>query len=233
MRQWFSIILLTALCIRTPAMATPFVIELPNDDSTKAVLAGVSELRPTKALYFMDSPEFEVEYLAQDRYGRPQVIIYDNYYPQTLSPIAPAKTRIAIQKSKLVAGDVILWDTDIAGIPYAQWLDAEHDARKAKRGVWKDITIHPATPNVPEGALEVVRGTIVDAQRRNGNIYINFGEDWREDFTLFMPKHYAKDVQDETLSALIGKTVLARGTVYDYYGPMVDLYRLEMLEIIE
>ncbi len=70
-------------------------------------------------------------------------------------------------------------------------LKAEAEARNAERGLWALPAYQVKTPESIKSAEEgfhIVAGRLVDAARVRERIYLNFEENWREDFTLRIRK---------------------------------------------
>ncbi|SDG36072.1 thermonuclease family protein [Roseospirillum parvum] len=124
-------------------------------------------------------------------------------------------------------------------------LRREAAARQARRGLWADSrhAIRAATAVArllgEVGTFQLVEGTVRDAARVRDHIYLNFGPDWRTDFTvrvdepawpLFQQAFRGLGVD---LLALEGRTVRARGWLRNRNGPMLVLDHPERLEVVE
>jgi micrococcal nuclease len=117
----------------------------------------------------------------------------------------------------------------------------ETKAREAKAGLWAlDIyQIVSAEDAIPQrfdlrNYYQLVEGTIVAVAKVRGNIYLNFGEDWREDFTIMIPKVFAKAVKAQGLKykELEGKKVRVRGWFRLYGGPLIDVTDVRQIEVL-
>jgi hypothetical protein len=64
--------------------------------------------------------------------------------------------------------------------------------------------------------------------------YVNFGDDWKKDFTLMIPIDIWEGLSQDTRYMLTTPTikVLARGTLSSYYGPMIKIKHPAQLEIL-
>ncbi|MGE3866571.1 MAG: thermonuclease family protein, partial [Hyphomonadaceae bacterium] len=115
---------------------------------------------------------------------------------------------------------------------------AEAQARKAKIGLWKEkaYAVRAAgTVAAGERGYQTVEGVVraVDSSE-NGRTYLNFGDDYRTDFTV---RVNGKDLdawtpEDPALTALKGKRVRVRGFVHDSGGPMIDIDHPQAIEIV-
>lgn len=117
-------------------------------------------------------------------------------------------------------------------------LDLERTARAADQGIWADPFYRVRNPDETWGDLDsvqVVEGRVVDAAEVSGTGYLNFGRDWRRDFTFrIKPKAkrlFRRDGID--IAALTRKRVRGRGWVFPNNGPMIDLTHPEQLEVLE
>src|SRR3546814_18193315 len=69
----------------------------------------------------------------------------------------------------------------------ALMLDLERTARASRRGIWGDRFYRIRNPDETWGDLDsvqLVEGRVVDAAVVRGTAYLNFGRDWRRDFTF-------------------------------------------------
>ncbi|MBE1236544.1 thermonuclease family protein [Phaeovibrio sulfidiphilus] len=111
----------------------------------------------------------------------------------------------------------------------------EADARAARAGIWAldwYAVRPPARLDSEIGTFQVVEGTVVSAARAGRTVYLNFGRDWRRDFTVSIPERLL-----ERFSALgrdplawTGKTVRVRGWLREKNGPWIEVTHPEMIE---
>ena len=106
---------------------------------------------------------------------------------------------------------------------------AEQTARDQKLGIWSQTAYRIKTPDELEnsrGRFEIVRGRIRNAAHIRGVIYLNFGEDWREDFTIRIDRRNREAFEGvlARVDGLSDQQIEVRGRVRYYNGPMIDLY---------
>lgn len=111
----------------------------------------------------------------------------------------------------------------------------EHSARQARRGVWSHSFYAVRTPEETSehiGAFQVVEGLVLDAVKVKGAVYLNFGADWRKDFTVMIPstalRMFVKDGIDPL--SFKGKNIRARGWLKERNGPMIEVSHPEQVE---
>ncbi len=119
-----------------------------------------------------------------------------------------------------------------------QMLTAEQSARDLRQGIWR----HPFyNLRIPEeagkfiGRFEVVQGTVMDVAEKGSNFYVNFGADWRTDFTLTIngkARRLFREAAFDPLS-LKGKTMRVRGWLKSYNGPMIAISHPEQIEVLD
>ena len=116
----------------------------------------------------------------------------------------------------------------------AEMYALESEARAARRGIWA----HPfyAVRGADDlkndmGSFQIVAGRVVEAVRIKGAVYLNFGPDWRTDFTLRLDGPALKMFRTEGMDplALKGQTIEARGWLRFKDGPMIDVTHPEQL----
>jgi len=108
-------------------------------------------------------------------------------------------------------------------------LALEEEARRAKRGLWRSAlgTVRSALDDTwwEAGRFTLVEGQPLAFTIVRGVGYLNFGADWRRDFTVRLdaPTAKANPHLRAYLNGLVGKHVRVRGTVFWRNGPMVSL----------
>ena len=119
----------------------------------------------------------------------------------------------------------------------AEMLALEGAARAARRGIWG----HPfyAVRNPAEAArhidtFQLVEGRVLDAARVKGRIYLNFGVDWRSDFTVMINARPLRLFTKAGLDPLTleGRIIRARGWLKRRNGPMIEATHPEQIEVV-
>ena len=119
----------------------------------------------------------------------------------------------------------------------AEMLDLEAQARAAKRGIWAldHYQVQNADGKVgPPDTYQLVEGIVAGVADVRGRIFLNFGKDYRTDFTATVTakdaKAFASDGID--LKGLEGRRVRVRGWIYERNGPTMDLTHPEQVEML-
>lgn len=120
-----------------------------------------------------------------------------------------------------------------------EMLKAEAEARAARRGIWaldyyavRDAqALADRHGPVPDGFF-LVRGTVRDVARVRGTTYLNFGPDWRSDFTVMVDARARRLFEDAgvDLMGLKNREVLVRGWLRSRNGPMIEASHPEQLQ---
>ena len=116
-------------------------------------------------------------------------------------------------------------------------LDLEREARAAKRGIWAHPFYRIRNPHESGDdidSFQIVERRVVSAAVVKGGGYLNFGKDWRRNFT-FSVRYKARqlfaklgiDIED-----LTGQRVRGRGWLKLRNGPLIELTHPEQLEIL-
>lgn len=113
-------------------------------------------------------------------------------------------------------------------------LEKEQNARKIRAGIWShrfyDIRPHDRSQE-DVGTFQIVEGVVLDVAQKRKRFFLNFGEDWREDFTVTVSPQNAKVFEEEVdLFSLKGKTIRVRGWVEDYNGPFIEAVHPDQIE---
>ncbi|MGQ9364789.1 thermonuclease family protein [Azospirillum sp. ST 5-10] len=122
----------------------------------------------------------------------------------------------------------------------AAMLAVEAAARQAGRGLWGTaaFAVRPAEPEAlrrDRHTVQVVEGRVVRAAKMRGQVYLNFGADWRSDVTARIDgpalRLFAEAGMDPL--ALQGAAVRVRGWIGDWNGPMIALTHPEQVERLD
>ncbi|MEQ9520720.1 MAG: thermonuclease family protein [Parvibaculum sp.] len=117
-------------------------------------------------------------------------------------------------------------------------LKSEIIARAEGRGIWPldYYALQPAdTPDALLRAVDsfqLVEGQIARVARVRNRIFINFGENWRDDFTLVIEGADRRRFPDD-LDGWAGRTVRVRGWISSYNGPEIELTHPEQIEWLD
>ncbi|MEQ1866216.1 MAG: thermonuclease family protein [Micropepsaceae bacterium] len=117
-------------------------------------------------------------------------------------------------------------------------LALEDRARQAKRGLWARPFYRVRRPGDLDGDIgtfQIVEGTIVDVVERRDRIYLNFGTDYRTDFTVTIAPRIAKRLRKDGVDPLTWKarTVRVRGWISLLNGPEIELAHREQVEFLK
>ncbi len=120
----------------------------------------------------------------------------------------------------------------------AEMLALEENARKRGLGIWSDRFYAVRTPEEAGkdiGSFQLVEGRVMKAARVKSYAYLNFGEDWRTDFTVSVPVKHLRRFAEAGLDllALSGRVIRVRGWLKEYSGPMIDATHPEQIEVLE
>lgn len=120
-------------------------------------------------------------------------------------------------------------------------LAAESEARKAKRGLWRREIYAVRAAGDTEvllrlaGRFLLVAGRVENVTRTQRTTYVNFGADWRRDFTASLANAVVDGSPEgaKRVAALAGKNVRVRGWIERRNGPMIALASLDEIELLD
>jgi endonuclease YncB( thermonuclease family) len=123
----------------------------------------------------------------------------------------------------------------------SELLAHEAEARRKKLGLWSNGVYRPMPGEHPgallklRGKYERVIGSVASVGRTKSTAYLNFGTDWRSDFTVRIAKTVlaANPEFARTLDALKSKTVIIRGWIERRNGPLIDVADLSQIEVLD
>ncbi|MCF8475077.1 MAG: thermonuclease family protein [Emcibacter sp.] len=119
-----------------------------------------------------------------------------------------------------------------------EMLAYEKKARKTKAGIWALDYYQPKDQTTAErynNSFQIITGTVKDIAKVRSTIYLNFGDNWRDDFTIVIKSKAAHEFAKATMAIdnLEGKKIEARGWLKSYNGPMIEVTHPEQITIIE
>ena len=167
----------------------------------------------------------------QDRYGHLLAHIY----------VVHDGASIWIQESLLAKGLArVAAQPDLSAclIPL---LAAEAAARETRRGIWRSLTyqVHdahnPTALGYQRHTYQLVEGEVHGIGEGKKRVYINFGEDWRQDFTIVIARKRLPILEADGLDlpSLPGRRIRVRGWVEWWNGPMIEISHAQEIELLE
>lgn len=115
----------------------------------------------------------------------------------------------------------------------------ERAARDARRGIWAHPYYRVLADRDAERhivSFQLVEGRVHAAALVRGRGYINFGADWRTDFTITVPKRALATFRTafgRKMEKLTGKRVRVRGWLRRFNGSMIEATHPEQIEVLE
>jgi len=115
---------------------------------------------------------------------------------------------------------------------------AERDARRNRRGIWAldwYRILEPGGTGRHIGSFQIVEGRPAAVAIAGGTAYLNFGADWRTDFTASISKADMKLFRRAGVDVrgLEGKRLRLRGWLIRRNGPMIKLTHPEQIEVLD
>lgn len=160
----------------------------------------------------------------QDRHGR------------MLAHVTLAEGTLWAQGEMLQAGLARVYSFPDNRALTAEMLALEREARAARRGIWANPYYKIRAPDETRRDIEtfqLVEGRVVQAAAARDRLYLNFGPDYRTDFTIAIARRDLKLFgRDFDGKALEGKTVRVRGWLKSINGPMIEATHPEQLEVL-
>jgi micrococcal nuclease len=113
-----------------------------------------------------------------------------------------------------------------------EMLAIEQDSRAVRRGLWAEPAFMAQDPTAlaaSAGRFRIVRGRVLRVAPTERYVYLNFGPDWRADFTV---RAQAAELGGLDLASLAGRMVEVRGIVLEAGGPLIELSHPEQIQVL-
>lgn len=120
-------------------------------------------------------------------------------------------------------------------------LAAETAARQGNKNIWSNdyYNIINATDlkklNQKHGTYQLIEGKLLKFEHKYGQLYFNFGSNYRTDFTINVTKRNRMAFAQSNIdfASLVGKTIRVRGWLEHRGGPMIEATHPEQLEFLD
>lgn len=162
---------------------------------------------------------------------------FDRHGRRLVQPVLEDGTRPAL--ALLSAGLVRIEIPEEAGAGLAGLYAAEAAARAEGGGIWARpefaVLDAAAVPAGRSGRFAIVEGRVVEADAWNGRGYLNFGPDWKTDFTITATPRDMRAMKRAGLdwAGFAGRRVRVRGWLEDYNGPMIEIRSVAAIEVLD
>lgn len=119
-----------------------------------------------------------------------------------------------------------------------EMLALETQARQRGLGLWADRRLAIVGADQASraiGRFALVEGRVLKVAELRNRVFLNFGEDWRADFTVLFEDPAARLARRAglQLGSLQGKRVRVRGLVRSYNGPLIEATHPEQIEMLD
>ena len=142
-----------------------------------------------------------------------------------------------LQERLLSAGLARVASTPDTRARVPELLRLEAQARAAGRGLWADPAYRVRTPDDLGAVLDsfqIVEGRALKAARVGGRGYLNFGADYKTDFTLSFDGESLRRLRESGIDfeSLAGVRLRVRGWLRYFNGPLIDITHPEQIEVL-
>lgn len=163
----------------------------------------------------------------EDRYDRVRGQVYSDDNPEPW-------LQLALVKSGLARVDIAPDRSEC----FAELYAAEDQARAAHLGLWAlpAYQVRPATvPGSDTGTFQLVQGLVLSADVRDGRAYLDFGADWKTDFTVTISPEDMDNFRNAGVDprGYAGKTIRVRGIVQQFNGPEIEIANPQQIEVLQ
>ena len=148
------------------------------------------------------------------------------------------KSRLWVQGALLKEGMARVYSFADNRAVIAEMLALEREARAAKRGIWgKDFYQVLKAEKIERRTrgVQIVEGLVLKVAPTRRRTYLNFGRDWKRDFTIVIEARSRRAFPERgaRLKKLEGKRVRVRGWLRWRNGPMLTATHPEQIEVLE
>ena len=195
-----------------------------TDDSRAALQALLDAAGPELTLLETEA--------GRDRYDRPIVFAWFDRGEET----------VWLDAEMVRSGQAMVWPRPDADERASFLLALEDEARLSGVGEWGEGAFVIRSPDPDPLAqhldsAQIIEGRVVaKGESRNGRLYLNFGMNWRTDFTVSLNREDRERFEAQGLydpASLEGAQVRVRGWLYDENGPMIHVQSPAQIEVLD
>jgi len=119
-----------------------------------------------------------------------------------------------------------------------EYYAAESAARMANTGLWAVPAYRVRTPETlggDTGTFQIVQGKVLTADVKNGRAYIDFGTDWKTDFTVTIAPEDMANFRTDGIDPrdYAGKMIRVRGIIQQFNGPEIEIANPKQIEVLQ
>lgn len=181
------------------------------------------------ALVLDRSVELALSKRRRDRYGR----YVAHVHVRTVG-------RPWVQGVLLSQGHARAWGDEESEACLAEMLRHETTARAAGRGLWSNAAFgiraadHTRELMRLRSTFQLVEGRVMAFSESGGRLYLNFGDNWRSDFTAgVMRRKVLADKNSAEVAALRQRRVRVRGFIDRRNGPFIEIGNWAQIEVLD
>ena len=120
----------------------------------------------------------------------------------------------------------------------AEMYRLEQAARSEKVGIWELSAYAISSPEgaaARVGSFQIVEGRVKSVGMRNNTTYLNFGNNWKKDFTVVLSAQSRRDFLKLGINPMDwnGQAMRVRGWVGFFNGPVIDIDHPEAIELLD
>jgi micrococcal nuclease len=163
----------------------------------------------------------------KDRYGRLLAHVF----------VRSDSERVWVQGHMLRSGHARAYSLPGNAACIDELIAHERFAREARKGLWDHAAYQIRSADSTRELLrwrssfQIVEGRVARVANVRGRVFLNFGDDWREDFTAIVRRRLQSP--DLDLDTLAGRRVRVRGWIERRAGPAIDIHHPNHIEIVE
>lgn len=152
-----------------------------------------------------------------------------NKYAVTYTTPKDKANQPFLHKELLKNGLAVLNQNGLGHPDIASLTALEDEARNKKIGLWQDPTFFVLDHHKScVSCFGIISGKVINITEKKETTFINFGDDWKTDFTLMVSKdiwedHYKSKIQ-------MSDTIETRGFIEHYYGPMIKIEHKNLIK---
>jgi len=166
----------------------------------------------------------------RDRYGRLLAHVFTG----------DGEERVWVQKALIRDGLAMAYSFEDNRACVRELQSDERAAREAGAGFWDQGVFRVRDAGDIDSldglvySFQIVEGRVQDVAESRGRIYVNFGKDWRTDFTATIAPSDRSRFEGSGVDprGLDGQTIRVRGWLERRNGPMIDVTHPEQIETI-
>jgi len=140
--------------------------------------------------------------------------------------------------AKLIEEGYAVLYTRVPNVKYSkEFIEAQKRARRNQKGLWSNFkAVLASQAHLYINQIKAVKGEVISTYESDRCVYLNFGKDWKKDFTVVIFKDGLRLFKQKGINPVEfykNRIVEVTGRIKEYNGPEIIINSPSQIKIVE